>query len=144
MLELVVALVFIALILLFLRAGRQNTMVYRKRVAPPDHGYSIRDHPSAFAPSIDYCPDRDTGTAYPTQEALAFGGGEFGGGGAGDTYDTGFPDPNGYEFSSFGGVESDFNANTDNFDSCDSGASDAGSSDSCSDSSSDNSCFSSD
>ncbi|SEI58616.1 hypothetical protein SAMN05216327_102600 [Dyadobacter sp. SG02] len=146
MLEAVVALVIIALILLFLRAGRQNTIVYRKRVAPPDRICSINDHPSAFGPpaSSDYHAERETGAGYTMHEALAFEGGEFGGGGAGDSYDTGASDPAGSEVNSFGTCESDIVSNNSDFNSCDSGTNDSGSSDSYSDSSSDNSSFSND
>lgn len=146
MLEVVVVLAIIALILLFLRAGRQNTIVYRKRVAPPDEDYSIRDHPSAFGPpaSSGYYTDHETGTGHAVQETLAFEGGEFGGAGAGDSYDAGVPDPVGDNFDNFSAGGGDFNSSNSDFNNCDSGTNDSGGNDSCSDSSSDNSGFSSD
>lgn len=146
MLEVVIMLAIIALVLIFLRAGRQNTIVYRKRVASPDYGDSIRDHPSVSAPPVssDYYTDRDSGTGHATHDALSFEGGAFGGGGAGDSYDSLATDPTGYEPNSFGACESDFTSFDNDFNSCDSGAGDSGNSDSCSDSSCDNSSFSSD
>lgn len=149
MLDVVVMLVIIALVLLFLRAGRQNTIVYRKKVAPSDRGYSIRDHPGAFGQSAasDYSPDNTPPSDHTFQEALAFGGGDFGGAGAGDSYDTGPNDPGNNDFVSFDAAAGDFsNSSVEGSDlsSSDSGTNDSGGSDSCSDSSSDNTSFSSD
>lgn len=135
MLEIVIMLVIIALVLLFLRAGRQNTIVYRKKVAPPDRGYSIGDHPSASSGYTDNEPP----TGHGTSEQFAFGGGEFGGGGAGDTYQIAANDPVGNEsgiLETFGSDLNgfDFNGSSDSTsndcDSYDSGGTDFGSSDS--------------
>ncbi|MET7257972.1 hypothetical protein [Dyadobacter fermentans] len=149
MLEVVVVLVIIALVLLFLRAGRQNTIVYRKKVAPTDRGYSIRDHPRAFGQSTtsDYYPDNTSPSDHTFQEALAFGGGDFGGAGGGDSYDISPNDPMNNDFVSFDATAGDFSdscAEDSDFSSSDSGMNDSGSSDSCSDSSGDNTTFSGD
>lgn len=147
MLEIVVILVIIALVLLFLRAGRQNTIVYRKKVASPERGYSIRDHPDAFGQSAtpDYYADNTPPPAHAFQETLAFGGGEFGGSGAGDSCDVGPTDSGGNDFNNFDVVGTDFSDTSSGDSACDdSGPSDSGSSDSCSDSSSDYTSFSSD
>ncbi|MGV3599774.1 MAG: hypothetical protein ACO1N1_01160 [Dyadobacter fermentans] len=137
MFEAVILLVIIALALLFLRAGRQNTIVYRKRVAPPNRGNAINDHPTAFGHSgaSDQFYTNSPGSENTLYEPLAFGGAEFGGGGAGESYDTG----------TFGGDPSDAGiagsafSYDDSGSSCDSGGS---GSDSSSDSSGD-SCSSS-
>lgn len=144
MLEVVIVLVIIALVLLFLRAGRQNTIVYRKKVAPPDRGYSIRDYRGAFGQSAtsDYHPDNTSSPDHTFQEALVFGGGEFGGAGAGDSYDNGPVDPTGSDFANFDTSAGDFSNSCT--ESSDSGTNDSGSSDSSSDSSGDNSAFSTD
>lgn len=144
MLEVVILLVIIALVLLFLRAGRQNTIVYRKKVAPPDRGYSVRDHPSTFNPPVssDYV-DNEPGTGHSVHETLAFGGGEFGGGGAGDSYGMASTEPFGGDSEIFGPADDDFNSNESDFNSCDSGTGDSGGNDSCSDSSNDSSSDSS-
>lgn len=149
MLEVVVVLAIIALVLLFLRAGRQNTIVYRKKVAPTDREYSIRDHPGAFDQSAasDHYTDNASASGQPFQEALAFGGGEFGGAGAGDSYDIGPTDPMGNDPVNFDMTAGDFsNSCTEGGDlnSSDSGTSDSGGSDSCSDSSGDCTSFSGD
>jgi hypothetical protein len=142
MLEVVVALAIIALIALFLRAGRQNTIVYRKRVAPRDEDYSTKDNQSAFSQRTDpdYYPGSESGSA---REALAFGGGEFGGAGAGDSYDVGPTDAASNDFGNFDAAAGDF-SNADpvgsDSDCSDSGNDDCGSgNDSGSDSSSDSS-----
>ena len=143
MLEVVILLVIIALVLLFLRAGRQNTIVYRKKVAPADRGYSIRDHPSVFSPpaSSNYV-DNDPGTGHSAPETLAFGGGEFGGGGAGDSYGMASTEPFGSDWDNLGSADGDFSSNESDFNSCDSGTGDS-TNDSCSDSSNDSSSDSS-
>lgn len=138
MLDIVIMLVIIALVLLFLRAGRQNTIVYRKKVAPPDRdrGYPIDDHPSA---SSSFFTDNEPRTGHGISEPLAFGGGEFGGGGAGDSYNIAPGDPASNESGisdTFGaGLNGyDFNGSSDSasndYDSYDSGSNDSGSSDS--------------
>ena len=149
MLEVVIVLVIIALVLLFLRAGRQNTIVYRKKVAPPDRGYSIRDYRGAFGQSAtsDYHPDNTSSPDHTFQEAPAFGGGEFGGAGAGDSYDNGPVDPTGSDFANFDTSAGDFPdscAEGSDFTCDDFGTNDSGSGESCSDSSGDNSAFSTD
>ena len=151
MLEIVIMLVIIALVLLFLRAGRQNTIVYRKKVAQPDRdrGYSIDDQPSA---SSSYYTDNESRTGHGISEPLAFGGGEFGGGGAGDSYNIAAGDPAGNGSSISDAFGSDlngfyFNGSSDSAsndcDSYDPGSTDSDSSDSSSDSGSDSSgsCF---
>lgn len=149
MLEVVVVLAIIALVLLFLRAGRQNTIVYRKKVAPADREYSIRDHPGAFDQSAasNYYTDNAPSSDHTFQDALAFQGGEFGGGGAGDSYDIGTVDPMGNAFADFdmntGEISNSYTEGGD-FSSDDSGTSDSGSSDSGSDSSGDCTSFSGD
>jgi hypothetical protein len=149
MLEVVVMLVIIALVLLFLRAGRQNTVVYRKKVAPPDRGYSVRDNPGAFSQSAtsDYYPDNTSSSGNTFQDTFVFGGGEFGGAGAGDSYDNGPVDPTGSDFANFdtcAGELPDSCAEGSDFSSNDFGTNDSGSSNSCSDASGDNSAFSTD
>lgn len=147
MLEVVVVLVIIALVLLFLRAGRQNTIVYRKRVAPSDRESAIRDKPSDFGPSSNVYPDNTSPSDHTFQEALAFGGGDFGGAGGGDSYEISPNDPMNNDFVSFDAAAGDFFnscAEDSDFSSSDSGMNDSGSSDSCSDSSGDNTSFSSD
>lgn len=119
MLEVVIILVVISLIALALHGGRRPAVIYRKKVAPTNRGYSINDHPGTFGQvqhldhgfTGDSCPD---GAVYG---AFAFEGAEFGGGGAGDSYDS---------------ASSDWDGN-------DAGSSNAGSSDSCSDSPGDDS-----
>ncbi|WP_019942907.1 hypothetical protein [Dyadobacter beijingensis] len=107
MLETLVLLVIIASVVLFFRAGRRNTIAYRRKVDHSDRGYSIRDHPCAFDSSHDtssrsaFCDttDRDTSVyerdtsvherndhASNDFEGFQFGGGDFGGGGAGESY----------------------------------------------------------
>lgn len=126
MLAIIVILVGIALLVFFSRAGKRNHIVYRKKVAPTDHGYSVNDHPYAFSPPLNADntfsveSNRDAATDGP----FAFEGGEFGGGGAGS-------DSNGFD-------PVDFNSG-------DPGSSDSSGSDSCADSSgSDSSNFSCD
>ena len=147
MLEFVVVLVIIALVLLFLRAGRQNTVVYRKKVASSDRGHSVRDHPGAFGQSAtsDFYPDNTSPSNHTFQEALAFGGGDFGGAGAGDSYDIGPNDALTNDFVNFdtgAGNFPDSCAEGGDFTGNDSGTIDSGSSDS--GSSGDNSAFSTD
>lgn len=149
MLDVVVVLVIIALVLLFLRAGRQNTIVYRKRVASSDRESSIRDHPSNLGSSTssDVYSDNTSPSDHRFQEAPALGGGDFGGAGGGDSYDIGPNDPMNSDFASFNAAAGDFSnscAEGSDFSSSDSGTNDSGGSDSCSDSSGDNSSFSSD
>ena len=150
MLEIVIMLVIIALVLLFLRAGRQNTIIYRKKVAPPDRGYSIEDHPSASGPAeAPGCySENEPQTGHRISEPFAFGGGDFGGGGAGDSYNLAANDVTATESGSF----DDFGSELNGFDlssssdpasyDCDSygsGATDSDSGDSSSDSGSDSS-----
>ncbi|MDR6805140.1 hypothetical protein J2Y45_002552 [Dyadobacter sp. BE34] len=147
MLDVVIVLVIIALVLLFLRAGRQNTIVYRKRVAPSDRESAIRDQPSDLGPSANVYSDNTSPSDHTFQEALAFGGGDFGGAGAGDSYDISPNDALTNDFVSFDAAAGDFSnscAEDSDFSSSDSGPNDSGSSDSYSDSSGDNTSFSSD
>ncbi|SDD46043.1 hypothetical protein SAMN04487996_10183 [Dyadobacter soli] len=141
MLEVVIFLAIISLVLLFLRAGRQNTVVYRRKTASPDSGYSISDHSAAAGSPVssDFYSDNGASAGYTGQEALAFGGGEYGGGGAGDSYDIAAGDSFGVDQNIYDTVGGDFGS-TD----CDSGTNDSGSDDSCSDSSGDSSSCSND
>ncbi|WP_342085348.1 hypothetical protein [Dyadobacter sp. OTU695] len=91
MLAVVIILIIITLIVLFLRAGRKRTVIYRKKVAPTERGCSITDHPGVFSAS-QYSGHSFTTATEPDAaiyNALAFDGGEFGGGGSGDSYDSG-------------------------------------------------------
>ncbi|ACT92756.1 hypothetical protein [Dyadobacter fermentans] len=112
MFEAVILLVIIALVLLFLRAGRQNTIAYRKRVAPPNRGNAIDDHPTAFghSGSSDQFYTNSPGSENTLYEPLAFGGAEFGGGGAGESYDTGTFGGESYDTGTFGGESYDTGA----------------------------------
>ena len=60
MLAVITILVGIAIGLLFVRAGRRNSIAYRKKVAPPGQGYSVNDHPCAFGRPAK--PDKHPGT----------------------------------------------------------------------------------
>ncbi|MGG7664527.1 hypothetical protein [Dyadobacter sp. BHUBP1] len=149
MLDVVIVLVIIALVLLFLRAGRQNTIVYRKKVVPPDRGYSIGENPGVFRESTtsDYDADHTSPSGHTFQGTLAFRGGEFGGAGAGDSYGNGPVDPTDSDFVNFDTCAGDFSdscAEGSDFTCDDFGTNDSGSGDSCSDSSGDNSAFSTD
>ena len=122
--EVIIILVVIASVVLFLRARRRYTVIYRKKVAPTDRGYSINDHPGVFSPTqhSDHSFPSDSNPDAAIYGALAFEGGEFGGGDAADSYDSG---------SGSGSAES--------------GCNDSGGSEFCSDSpGSDSSNFSSD
>lgn len=149
MLEIVVLLAIIALVLLFLRAGRQNTIVYRKKVAPRDRDYSISDHSSVFGPTAtsDYYPENERASGHTPHETMTLGGGEFGGAGAGDSYDVAPTDPLGGDFTALDAGVADFSSSDSSgsdSNNSDSGSADSGSSDSCSDSSGDYTSFSGD
>lgn len=108
MLEVAIILVVIALIALALRAGRRPTVIYRKKVAPTDRGYSINDHPGAFG-EAQYSDHKFTGDSGPNGAvygAFVFEKAEFGGGGAGDSYHSASSDWDGNET---GGSDADGN-----------------------------------
>ena len=136
MLDVVVVLVIIALMLLFLRAGRQNTIVYRKKVAPPDREYSIRDHPDAFGPTTpsDYHALHEYTSEQGVREGLVFEGGTFGGSGAGDSYETGQSGQVDNCSGNFEAGDGNFYANDTDLNASDSGGDNSGSNDCGSDS----------
>jgi hypothetical protein len=106
MLEFLIALVVIALIALTLHAGRRPTVIYRKKVAPTDRGYSINDHPGAFG-EAQHSARKFTGDSRPdgaVYGAFAFEGAELGGGGAGDFCDSASSD---WDGNDTGGSDAD-------------------------------------
>lgn len=101
----VIILIVITLVVLFLRAERKRTVIYRKKVAPTERGFSITDHTGVFSASRHSGHSFTSGTEPDAAiyNALAFDGGEFGGGGSGDSYDSGSGFESGFENNSGSG-----------------------------------------
>ncbi|WP_353719136.1 hypothetical protein [Dyadobacter sp. 676] len=92
LLTLIVLAAIVVPVILFFRAGRRNTMVYRKKVPDCNRGYSVSDYTGVTAGSQDGW-STGSGPIPFDHETTAFGGGDFGGGGGGDSYDMANSDP---------------------------------------------------
>ncbi|MCF0074686.1 hypothetical protein LZD49_29645 [Dyadobacter sp. CY261] len=119
MLGAIVLLAVVALVVFLFRAERRSKIIYRRKVADSDRSYFVSDQPKSSSQMQDYWFTSDAGHETASADTFAFGGGEFGGGGAGESHEMGTDnDWGGAEFSGefatdpSGDFSSDFSSDT--------------------------------